>query len=311
MSVSSPVVLIGLARLRRNADWQNLDNWNWPERMAFVSHGVHISIQVTEPAALVPIKLRLPPEWQESKELGARPLYSLVVGNQVAPPGLDRLHLLFRGDALISAAYNLEPVLGALESELDRRVAERAAPDRIFIRAGVVGWRGRAILILGPPQSGTTTLVATLLRAGGSYYSDHYAVLDSDGLVHPYARPLWLSAGSFGNPVRHRPEELGAGIGTQGLGVGTVVFACYRPGTQPRFVPLTRSAVSRELMASAVCGASYPQQTQASIGKALAGAWILKGERGEADSIVELLFGKPQRGRSTPWTACLRHPRGK
>ncbi|HEV3115299.1 MAG TPA: hypothetical protein VGY99_32860 [Candidatus Binataceae bacterium] len=307
MTVSSSVVLIGLARLRRNSDWQNLDNWNWRERIDFVSHGVLSAIQVTEPAASVPIKLRLPPGWREIKESGAEPGYSLVVGNQVAPPGLDRLHLLFRGDALISAAYNLEPVLGALESELDRRVEERAAPERIFIRAGVVGWRGRAILIVGPPQSGTSTLVAALLRAGALYYSDHYAVLDSDGLVHPYARPLWLCTGSFANPLRHRPEELGARTGTQALAVGAVVFARYRPQTQPRFMPLARSAVNGELTASAVCAASYPQQTQASIGKALAGAWIFKGERGAAEGIVDLLLGTRQRGRLKPWAPRLQH----
>jgi hypothetical protein len=172
----------------------------------------------------------------------------------------------------------------------------------------VVGWRGRAILIVGPPQSGTSTLVAALLRAGGLYYSDYYAVLDSDGLVHPYARPLWLCAGSFANPMRYRPEELGARTGTQALAVGTVVFARYRRRTELRFIPLARSAVSGELMARAVCAASYPQQTQASIGKALAGAWILKGERGEADGIVDLLLGTRQRGRLKPWATRLRHP---
>jgi hypothetical protein len=308
MTVSSSVALIGLARLRRNSDWQNLDNWNWRERISFISHGVQTTIQVTEPAALVPIKLRLPPGWREIKERGMEPGYSLVVGNRVAPSGLDRLHLLLRGDALISAAYNLEPVLGALESELDRRVAERAAPERVFIRAGVVGWRGRAIVVVGPPQSGRSTLVAALLRAGGTYYSDHYAVLDSDGLVYPYARPLWLSTGAFVNPVRYRPEELGARTGTQALAVGTVVFASYRARTQPRFMPLGRSAVIGELMASAVCAKSHAQHTQASIAKALAGAWILKGERGEAEDIVDLLLGRRPRSRLKPWANRLRHP---
>ncbi len=55
-----------------------------------------------------------------------------MVGNEVAPPGLDRLNLLFRGNALISAAYKLEPVLGALESDVDLQVAALAAPERLF-----------------------------------------------------------------------------------------------------------------------------------------------------------------------------------
>ncbi len=60
MASVSPVVLIGLARLKRNADWQRLENWNWREKLSFLSHGVTTEIQVTEPAAMVPVKLRLP-----------------------------------------------------------------------------------------------------------------------------------------------------------------------------------------------------------------------------------------------------------
>src|SRR5579871_5790465 len=232
MAASGSVVLFGLARLRRNSNWQRLENWNWRERLRFVCHGVECGIQVTEPAALVPARLRLPPGWREISASAAEPEYSLVVGNEAAPPGMARLHLLFRGRSLISAAYNLEPVLGALEAELDRHLASRAAPRRIFIRAGAVGWRGRAIVIAGPPQSGTSSLVAALLRAGATYYSDQYAVLDSQGRVRPYARPLWLCAGAQAHPVRYRPEELGSESGRRPLRVGMVVFTRYVPGAR-------------------------------------------------------------------------------
>ena len=167
MASVSPVVLIGLARLKRNADWQKLENWNWREKLGFVSYGVAVEIRVTEPAGLVPVKLRLPPGWRAAKASGSGLRYSLVVGNEVAPPGLDRLNLLFRGNSLISAAYKLESVLGALESDLDLQVAKLAAPDRIFLHAGVVGWEGRAILVVGRPQSGTSTLVGGAVARRG------------------------------------------------------------------------------------------------------------------------------------------------
>jgi hypothetical protein len=297
MVFSSSVVPLGLARLKRSSNWRSLENWNWRERITCISHGVKIALQVTEPAVLLPVKLRLPPGWHETRDSEAEPEYSLVVGNEVAPPGLDGLHLLFRGNSLISAAYKLEPVLGALESDLDRVVASRAAPERIFVVAAVVGWRGRAIMVCGGPQSGTSTLIAALLRAGAIYYSEPYAVLDRDGWVHPYTRPLWLCAASQVNPVRYRPEELNAKVGTHALPVGTIVFSNYRPGARPKFVPLTPAAVSAELMANAVAARSYPQAAQSAIGKALAGAWILKGVRGEADDVVDLLLG-PGRKRS-------------
>ncbi len=291
MASVSPVVLIGLAKLKRNADWQKLENWNWRGKLSLVSYGVSVEIRVTEPAALIPVKLRLPPGWRAAKANGRGPRYSLVVGNQVAPSGLDRLNLLFRGNSLISAAYKLESVLGALESDLDLQVAKLAAPDRIFLHAGVVGWDGRAILVVGPPQSGTSTLVAELLRAGASYYSDQYAVLDAEGRVHPFARPLWLSAGAGSNPVRYRAEELNAKAGRDPLPVGLLVLARHRAGARTRLAPLTPSAGAAELMGATECAGSHPGPALAVIRKTLNEAWVLKGVRGEAKEIVPLLLG--------------------
>ena len=66
----------------------------------------------------------------------------------------------------------------------------REARDRIFVHAGVVAQYGRRALLPGSSFTGKTTLVAALVRAGATYYSDEYAALDSDGLVHPYPKPL-------------------------------------------------------------------------------------------------------------------------
>lgn len=295
MAEESSVALIGLAKLRRNSDWQNLQNWTWRERFCFADHGVDGAIQATEPAVLVPVKLRLPPGWRPVKDSASGLVYSLVVGNEVAPPrlppGLGRLNLLFRGNALVSAAYKLEPVLGALESDVDLQVAALAAPERLFVRAGVVGWRGRAIMIVGRPQSGTSTLVAELLRAGASYYSDQYAVFDLDGRVYPFPRPLWLCAAAGINPARYRAEELRAKTGTQPLPVGVVVLPQYRPKSRPLLAPITASAAAADVIANTVCAKSYPDETLAGIRKALSAAWILKGIRGEARQIIPLLLG--------------------
>jgi hypothetical protein len=78
MAEESSVVLIGLAKLRRNSGWQNLQNWTWRERFCFADHGVDGAIQVTEPAALVPIKMRLPPGWRPVKDSESGLEYSLV-----------------------------------------------------------------------------------------------------------------------------------------------------------------------------------------------------------------------------------------
>jgi hypothetical protein len=96
-SVPASLALLAVARIKRNSGCGRLENWLWRARIGFTSHGVQTVIQVTEPAALVAIKLRLPPKWREIPETGVEPQYSLVVGNEIAPAGLQGLHLLFRG----------------------------------------------------------------------------------------------------------------------------------------------------------------------------------------------------------------------
>src|SRR5437588_167845 len=59
------------------------------------------------------------------------------------------------------------------------------------VRPGVVGWKGRAALILG---DGNAPLIAALVRAGSTYYSDTYAVFDSRCRVHPYPSPLNMTS---------------------------------------------------------------------------------------------------------------------
>src|SRR5205085_12389371 len=112
------------------------------------------------------------------------------------------------------------------------------ARRRPFVHAGVVGWNGRAIILPGKSMSGKSTLVAALVRAGATYYSDEYAVFDAQGRIHPYARPLSLR-GEEGAPAKRCPaQELGGTPGNGPLRVGLVAAADYRPGASWRPRPL-------------------------------------------------------------------------
>ncbi|MEP7147984.1 MAG: hypothetical protein ABI857_03805, partial [Acidobacteriota bacterium] len=71
-----------------------------------------------------------------------------------------------------------------------RIVVAEHARDCVFIHAGVVGWKGKAIVIPANSFQGKTTLVAELVKNGAEYYSDEYAILDEKGLVHPFPRDL-------------------------------------------------------------------------------------------------------------------------
>ena len=89
------------------------------------------------------------------------------------------------------AAAAEEEVYWWLRQDIDQAVARRS-PRLLFVHAGVVGWRGLAIVIPGRGSTGKSTLVAELVRRGAVYYSDAFAVLDEAGRVHPYRGAIGL-----------------------------------------------------------------------------------------------------------------------
>ena len=133
-------------------------------------------------------------------------LYSLVIGQGGTSAMVRRLHLLYGNSELLARSADLESVLQSFESSVHLHVAEMA-PHKVFVHAGVVGWKEKAIVIPGRSFSGKSTLVAEFVRAGAKYYSDEYAVLDVQGNVHPYSRPVVMREN--GARKKYTAEELG------------------------------------------------------------------------------------------------------
>jgi hypothetical protein len=97
----------------------------------------------------------------------------------------------------------------------------------VFIHAGVVQWKGRAIIIPGHSRKGKTTLVSELIRCGAGYMSDEYAVLDADGIVHPFERDLAVRYASDQPGVAVDPAEFGGHRTTNPVPAGMILFTGY------------------------------------------------------------------------------------
>lgn len=96
------------------------------------------------------------------------------------------------GDSIgVFSSSNVAAAARELESRLHHYVAA-STEVAVFVHAGVLEWRGRAMLIPGPSHSGKSTLVAALVSKGATYFSDEYAVIDLEGRVHAFPRPLHL-----------------------------------------------------------------------------------------------------------------------
>src|SRR5262249_13978196 len=152
----------------------------------------------------------------------------------------------------------------------------------VFVHAGVVGWRGRAILIPGASGVGKSTLVAALLRAGATYYSDDCAVLDPRGLVHPYARPLSLRSAD-GRCSRHEPSAMGHRSGTPALPIGLVALTHFVPGAAWRPRRVTKGQAVLSLLEHTLCAQRDHEGALAVLQRAVAPALIVKSPRGNAD----------------------------
>lgn len=101
---------------------------------------------------------------------------------------------LWLGDKMVASAPRLETLQASIVRALDDAVVAKLRSRRV-IHAGVVAVEGRALVLPGRTHSGKSTLVDELVRRGAVYFSDEYALIDPDGMVHPYPRPMLLRNG--------------------------------------------------------------------------------------------------------------------
>lgn len=264
---------------------KKIDRLGWSAGISFTAYGARIGIRTNETEVLDEIASRLPPGWKPSASPLVDLLYSLRVGRFVARANSRQFNLLYKDFERLARAMDLGEVFDIFESSLQIHVAE-AARRRVFVHAGVVGWRGQAILIPGRTFSGKTSLVAELVRAGASYYSDEYAVLDAQGRVHPYPRPLAIREGSDSRQKRCSVESLGGCAGVKPLPVGLVVLSQYRPGAKWRPRQLSVGQGILELLDNTVPARRRPADVLGALGPVAADAQIIKGVRGEASDVV-------------------------
>lgn len=153
----------------------------------------------------------------------------------------------------------------------------------VFIHAGAVGWREKAIVIPGDSFFGKTTLVAELVRQGALYYSDEYAVFDENGLVHPFARPLSIRDESdIGTKIRLSVESHGMEPGKAPIGVGSVLFTRYEPSAVSNLVPLTPGQAIVKVVSQTIAIKRNTEFAIKVLNKAFSDAIIMESPRSDA-----------------------------
>ena len=192
--------------------------------------------------------------------------------------------------AAVFRTTELDLLLDAFEDHAKIQTAWRAQ-GMLFVHAGVIGWRGHGIVMPGRSGTGKTTLVRALIEAGAEYYSDEFALLDANGRVHPYARPLSIrNAGT--RATRCPAERMGARIGTTPLAVRLIVSTEYRRGARWRPHLLSKAEAVLALMANTVAARRLPQETLPSLREAVLHARAIRSPRGGSSSVVGRLLAE-------------------
>jgi hypothetical protein len=254
--------------------------------VTFVNEGARVRVEANSSRAVGLIERVLPVGSRLEQSHDPDVVFALSTAAGIESDGAS--HHLYRNSTLLESSPDLDVLLQRLESELHFAVASNAR-SALFVHAGVVAWEGQAILLPGPSMSGKSSLVAALLRAGAEYYSDEYAVIDGQGHVHPYAKPLLLRSPE-GRRCLASPQSQGCRIGTRPLLASLIVSTRYSPGEhfQPAACGPSRGLMI--LVANTLLIRERPRFALDHLMPIADGATTLEGVRGDADEAAGWLL---------------------
>ena len=261
----------------------------WADGFAFSSFGVNIGIRANQSGLCKAMQSVLPPGHRRASAGALARLYSLVIGPSHQNGDTDRINILYDGAQRLCRECELAPILKVLEAQIRRAVAEMA-PRRVFVHAGVIEHRGRALVIPGSSMSGKSTLVAELIKLGATYYSDEFAVLDEKGMVAPFAKALSLrKPGSF-DATDYDVRHFGAEVGMKSVPIGMVAVTRYAAGGKWRPRAMTPGQGALAMLSHAVAARRQPGRVIGTLNRAVASARVVKGIRGEASEAASMLL---------------------
>jgi hypothetical protein len=268
--------------------------------VAISAFGVPVCIRVDNPAVIPDLLERVPPGSVPTSEAPPKRTYTFRAHSRADHLTLARKNYEHAGRndvqyevrvgrRVLARTSSLVKALDAFESDLQIQVAEMCH-DKIFVHAGVVAWKGKAILFPGISGSGKTTLVASLLERGATYYSDEYAVLDDAGCVHPYARPLNVKLRQAQGRIRRHAEYFNGVSGTEPVPIGLIVVSHYQAEGHWEPQELSAGRAVLALINNTVSIRRQPEAALSILCRAVSGVRAVESLRGEASKVAHLLL---------------------
>ena len=254
--------------------------------IAFEAFGARIAIRTTESVAS-DLQPRLPPRAHPITNEDYDTVYSVKSPASGSSSDGTR-HQLTRDGVSVGSSRSLSEICRELESDMHFRVA-LAARNFLFVHSGVVQWKGQAVVVPGRTETGKSSLVMALVNAGGAYFSGEYAVLDREGRVHAYPKPL--SQRRKGGPPRlYSAKALGGEKEAPAVPMGLTVITRFRDGAAWNPQRITKARAMMALFDNTVVARSRPEFALAVLAKAVTDTEGLEGDRGEASEMASALL---------------------
>ena len=187
---------------------------------------------------------------------------------------------LSAGNTAVASAEGAADLVPELIRLIDEAVL-RSLRGLYAVHAGVVQVGDEAVLLPGMTHAGKSALVATLLERGATYFSDEYALIDMQGQVHPYPRPLLVRSGTAEQAPK-LAEEFGARTGTAAARLGWILALAYRPQEGWRVHPVPQSAGVLLLLENTPHVLAETPKLLGVFRNAVSGARCWQGYRGDA-----------------------------
>lgn len=250
--------------------------------------GVKFSVTANRAESLREIEVRmpriLPVEWKEIAFEDARHRFYFSKNSETGDI------TVYKEDEILYAGDKPATGLDALSSRIRLTVAE-FTDKFVFLHAGVIGWKDRAVIIPGKSFAGKTTLVAEFAKRGCEYFSDEYAMLDRQGLVHPFPKELSIR-GIIDDytQVDFDVERLGGRRARTAFPVGCILVAEYKKKARGKLRKISPGAGVLASLANSISVRQNPKFVLDVLNRAIRRSVVLKAERGEAAVFVENFF---------------------
>lgn len=254
---------------------------------SFESYGVNVTIESREQELV-----------DQAEEVARKSLLDRIRSAEPVNPDylfrIDRTHYkthsLFQNGERLTYGMSRKLFFKSFDSILRVAIA-RDAVNRVFLHAGAVGWKGKAILIPADSYQGKSTLVAELVRQGAEYYSDEYAILDKDGNVHPFPRPISMRTYD-GELAIHELEieSLGGIVADKPIPVGLILITKYVENGKWRPKLLTPGQGMLEIMPHTISLGNHPDFSLSVLKNIASRAIIASSYRGSAKNFAKTLI---------------------